>query len=165
MLAGFPARHCSVGQTTSLHCFYLRTWTERDCGSRLSPTERPSDGPRTVPLLKPRHMFCALGMPTSVASRLLELPGDDVFRYMSPSVVCNSRICWTSTYKNVHHSTVRYLYRRALPSSSRKRSCCIPLPAITLTLHPHLSLSLPSTSALYICTSVGKVTSAAVSFR
>jgi hypothetical protein len=23
--------------------------------------------PRTVPLLKPRHMFCTLGMPTSVA--------------------------------------------------------------------------------------------------
>ena len=39
--AGFPARHHVVGQTTSLHCFYFRTRTERDCGSHLSATERP----------------------------------------------------------------------------------------------------------------------------
>jgi hypothetical protein len=103
-------------QLHSLHCFYLRTWTERDCGSHLLATKRPSDGgsrdlgrPRAVPLLKPRHMFCTLGMPTSVDSSLFEGPGDDVSRYMSLSVVCNSRACWTSTYRKVQH-TVQYMY-------------------------------------------------------
>lgn len=104
------------GQLHSLHCFYLRTWTERDCGSHLLTTKRPSDGgscdlvrPRAVPLLKPRHMFCTLGMPTSVDSSLFERPGDDVSRYMSLSVVCNSRVCWTSTYRKVQHTKVQYM--------------------------------------------------------
>jgi hypothetical protein len=146
-------------QLHSLHCFYLRTWTERDCGSHLLATKRPSDGgsrdlgrPRAVPLLKPRHMFCTLGMPTSVDSSLFEGPGDDVSRYMSLSVVCSSRACWTSTYRQVQHSKYSTCtYRRALPSGSRSCSCScsIPLPALTLTLHPHLFLH--STSALHIC--------------
>jgi hypothetical protein len=97
------------GQLHSLHCFYLRTWTERDCGSHLLATKRPSDGGSRVPLLKPRHMFCTLGMPTSVDSSLFEGPGDDVSRYMSLSVVCNSRACWTSTYRKVQHTKVQYL--------------------------------------------------------
>ena len=157
--AGFAAQHCSVGQTTSLHCFCLRTWSERGCGSHLLTTKRPSDGgscdlarPRADPLFKPRHMFCTLGMPTSVDSSLFERRGEMLYpgTCRCPSFATHEHAGRAHTEKySTQYSTCTY--RRALPSGSRSCSCScsIPLPALTLTLHPHLFL--PSTSALHIC--------------
>jgi hypothetical protein len=36
-----------------------------------------------------------------------------MFRYMSPSVSCDSRVCWTSAYRKVRHSTVHVSSRTA----------------------------------------------------
>lgn len=143
------------------HCFYSRTWTERDCGSRTPfcddiPFWRV---PWKSPLFTPRHMFYTLGRPTSVASRVVRTVGrcSCICRRPSGAIHRHTGRAHTKRYSTVgivHH----VLYRCALPIGSRSS---IPLPAFTFTLHPHLSLS---TSALHICTSVGKVTSATFLF-
>jgi hypothetical protein len=118
-----------------------QTWTERDGASH--PTERPSDGGLSSkdgsPAQATPHVLHARNAHECSLVRLFGLPGDNVFRYMSPSVVCNSRACWTSTYRG-KYSNVKYSTCRALPSGSPSCSCCIPLPALTLALRPHLFL-------------------------
>ena len=158
--AGFPARHHVVGQTTSLHCFYFRTRTERDCGSHLSSTERPPVDvpfwrvPWKSPLLKPHHMFCTLGMPTSVASRLFERP-----EHVQVHVAVRELRLTDMLDERIQKSTAQY-------------STCIvahcpavhdPPPPFPCQPSPCIHI-FPSTSALHICTSVGKVTSVAFLF-
>ena len=87
---------------------------------------------------------------------------DAVSRYMSLSVVRNSRACWTSTYRKVQH-TVQYMYISLRTAQWFTMLLLLhSLPALTLTLHPHLFLQ--PQYCTYACTSVGKVTSAAFSF-
>ena len=138
-----------------------QTWTERDGASH--PTERPSDGGLSSkdgsPAQATPHVLHARNAHECSLVRLFGLPGDNVFRYMSPSVVCNSRACWTSTYRgkysNVKYSTCRALVHHLAPAAFP----CQPSPSPCV----HISFS-SSTSALHICKSVGKVTSAAFLF-
>ena len=156
-----------------LSCTTPRRWTDNFTTLLLFPnTDRkglwkPSVGHRTpawlcailacpmdVPLLKPHHMFCTLGMPTSVASRLFERP-----EHVQVHVAVRQLRLTGMLDERIQKSTAQY-------------STCIvahcpavhdPPPPFPCQPSPCIHI-FPSTSALHICTSVGKVTSVAFLF-
>jgi hypothetical protein len=108
----------SLDRQLHLHCFYFRTWTERDCGSHLPATERPPvDVPfgvshRSPPAQATPHVLHAWNA-HECSKKAVRTGRKVMFRYMSPSVSCDLRVCWTSAYRKVRHSTVHVSSRTA----------------------------------------------------